>query len=214
MPDVQRAGDVGRRHADDERRAVWIAAGARLKVAARLPPGVDALLRRLWVIGLGNLVEASLARRLDSLFRCHRYAPSFVDAKRAFPAKDEGRLSWCHLVLRRAHCVFGQPPQPRDNGRIPCDATPDHSRRRLTGHFGGPSLRSARTTRRPVSAGWFPRTLPDQSHDTLSVYSASVHYVKRATKEAREGWRICSRWRRPHNGRAVSAASACSMRSA
>src|SRR5262249_50403188 len=69
VPEVERASDVGRRHADDEGSPTGIL--TRLEVAVVFPPLVEALLDRLWLIGLRNLVEPSL---LTHRFAAHRHA--------------------------------------------------------------------------------------------------------------------------------------------
>src|SRR5258706_12433120 len=80
MAQMQCAGDIGRRHANDERRPLGVLGRAPgLEVAARLPPLVDALLGGVRIIGFGDLVEA--AWRCLSLGSCHRAGTSWSQKK-------------------------------------------------------------------------------------------------------------------------------------
>ena len=127
VAEVQRAGDVGRWHADDEGAAVGILAGTRLEVAVLLPPAIQAFLDGVWLVGFGEEIHARavpIARAICSirsvagcicallralgelvarlLFRRHRLTLSFRTHKSPL-RQGRKRASWYHLDSRSHH---------------------------------------------------------------------------------------------------------------
>ena len=137
VAEVQRAGDVGRRHADDEGAAVGILAGTRLEVAVLLPPAIQPPLDGVWLVGFGEEIHARavpIARAIGSirsvagcicallralgelvarlLFRRHRLTLSLKSRTRKSPLR-QGRkgLRGTTLIRARANITGRESPQ-------------------------------------------------------------------------------------------------------